>query len=81
MTILLNSVDLQLHFSEFVRSLFLQNTNGRLLLIIAVPIVVKEEFQKQSFGGVLLKKGVVRNFAKFTGKHMRQILFLIKSQA
>ena len=79
MTILLNSVDLQLHFSEFVRTLFLQNTNGRLLLIIAVSIVVKEELQKQSFGGVPLKKGVLKNFAKFTRKkHMRQILFFNK---
>ena len=27
------------------------------------------------------KKGVLRNFAKFTGKHLCQSLFLIKSQA
>ena len=30
---------------------------------------------------VLCKNGVLRNFAKFTGKHLRQSLFLIKLQA
>ena len=29
-------------------------------------------------GGVLLRKCVLRNFAKFTGKHLRQILFFNK---
>ena len=33
--------------------------------------------EKQSPGGVL-KKGVLRNFVKFTGKHLCQILFLNK---
>ena len=28
-----------------------------------------------------LEKGVLRNFAKFTGKHLRQSLFLIKLRA
>ena len=31
--------------------------------------------------GVLWKKGVLRNFAKFTGKHLCRSLFLIKLQA
>ena len=31
--------------------------------------------QKQSSGGVLQKKDVLRSFAKFTGKHLCQILF------
>ena len=30
---------------------------------------------------VLCEKGVLRNFTKFTGKHLRQSLFLIKLQA
>ena len=30
---------------------------------------------------VFCKKGVLRNFAKFTGKHLCQILFLIRLQA
>ena len=33
--------------------------------------------QKQSPGGVL-KKGVYRNFAKFTGKHLCQSLYFNK---
>ena len=37
-------------------------------------------FQKQSPGDVC-KKGALRNFAKFTGKHMCQSRFLIKFQA
>ena len=35
------------------------------------------KIQKQSPGGVL-QKGVLRNFAKFTGKNLCQSLFLIK---
>ena len=31
-------------------------------------------------GGVLLKKGVLRNFVKFTRKHLRQSLLFIKFQ-
>ena len=37
-------------------------------------------FQKQP-PGVFCKKGVVRNFAKFTGKHLCQSLFLNKVAA
>ena len=33
------------------------------------------DLQKQSSRGVLLKKGVLTNLAKFTGKHLRQSLF------
>ena len=36
--------------------------------------VVNEMVQKQSPEGVL-KKGVLRNLAKFTGKHLCQSLF------
>ena len=39
--------------------------------------VVNEMVQKQSPEGVL-KKGVLRNFAKFTGKHLCQSLFFNK---
>ena len=34
--------------------------------------------QKQSPGGILLQKGVLRNFTKFTGKHLCQRLFFNK---
>ena len=37
-----------LNFAKFVRTPFLQNTIGRLLLIIAVLIVVKGEFANKS---------------------------------
>ena len=35
-------------------------------------------FQKQSSRSVLEKKGVLANFAKFTGKHLHQSLFFNK---
>ena len=34
--------------------------------------------QKQSSGGVLCGKGVIRNFAKFLGEHLCQSLFIKK---
>ena len=37
-----------MNFAKFVRTLFLQNTTGRLLLIIAVSIVVKEELANET---------------------------------
>ena len=38
-------------------------------------------FTEAATRGVLYKKGVLKNFAKFTGKHLCQSLFLIESQA
>ena len=38
----------------------------------------KEWFEKQSSGGVLLKKGVLRNSAKFAGNHLCLRLFFDK---
>ena len=37
--------------------------------------IVRWDRQKQSSRGVLQKKGVLRNFGKFTGKHLYQRLF------
>ena len=37
-----------MNFAKFVRTLFLQNTTGRLLLIIAVSIVVKKELANET---------------------------------
>ena len=42
--------------------------------------VMSVKFQKQ-LPQVLRKKGVLKNFANFTGKHLRWSLFLIKLQA
>ena len=61
------------------------NTSGRLLLKIAAQAIWAAQafgagdlfrifLQKQSARGVLLKD-VLRNFAKFTGKHLCQSLF------
>ena len=37
-----------MNFAKFVRTSFLQNTTGRLLLIIAVSRVVKEELANEN---------------------------------
>ena len=37
-----------MNFAKFVRTPFLQNTTGRLLLIIAVSIVVKGELPNET---------------------------------
>ena len=50
----------RLWFEKFSKTLFLQNTSGRLLLLLA--------FQKQP-PEVFHEKDVIENFAKFTGKH------------
>ena len=46
--------------AKFLRKPFLQNTLGRLLLLLA--------FQKQS-PQVFYEKVILENFAKFTGNH------------
>ena len=40
----------------------------------------RSQIYKSSRQEVFCKKGVLRNFAKFTGKHLSQSLFLIKLQ-
>ena len=37
-----------MNFAKFVRTSLLQNTNGRLFLIIAVSLVVKEELASEA---------------------------------
>ena len=49
------------NLAKFLRTPFLQNTSGRLLLLLA--------FQKQP-PEVFYEKGVLENFVKFTGKHL-----------
>ena len=48
-----------------------------LLANLAVVFIVTLCFQKQP-PQVLCKKGVLRKFTKFTGKHLYQSLFFIK---
>ena len=50
-----------LWFAKFSKTPFLQNTSGRLLLLLA--------FQKQP-PEVFYEKGVLEDFVKFTGKHL-----------
>ena len=50
-----------LWFAKFSKTPFLQNTSGRLPLLLA--------FQKQP-RRCYMKKGVLENFQKFTGKHI-----------
>ena len=40
--------------------------------------MVKQEYHRSSSPDVFFKKGVLRNFAKFTGKHLRQSLYFNK---
>ena len=83
-----------MNFAKFVKSLFLQNTTGRLLLIILVSILVKRELaneavnydtkakayvMKQSPKGVP-RNSVLRNFTKFTGKYLDLSTTLLKKR-
>ena len=47
---------------------------GREISTISLSLHMTEAATR----GVLLKKGVLRNFAKFTGKHLCQSLFFNK---
>ena len=49
------------------------------MLHAAKNFVALEKFQKQP-PEVSYKEGVPKNFAKFTGKHLNQSLFLVKFQ-
>ena len=82
------------YFSKFLRTLFLQNNSGRLLLFLffskkwrislfsvnnqtpkASNILVRDLTHsriRSSHRRRSVKKGVLRNFAKFTGKHLCQ---------
>ena len=81
-------------FCEIWKNLFLQNTTGRLPLIIAVSIVVKGELanetvhydkkaeayvMKQSPRGVP-RNSVLRNFTKFTGRYLGLPATLLKKR-
>ena len=53
-----------------------------ILQIFFQKIIVKHITKRSSHQGCSVKKGVLRNFAKFTGKHLCQnLFFLIKLQA
>ena len=54
-----NSLEIPFCFAKFSKTPFLQNTSGRLLLLIAF---------RSSYRMCSMKKGVLEKFAKFTGK-------------
>ena len=78
-------------FVTFLRPPILKNICERLLLkLFSKTVSISKSHniiyysllrQKQSFRCVLYKKGALRNFVKFTGKHVCQGLFFIKLQA
>ena len=55
------------NFAKFLSKLFLQNTSGRVLLEILQLV-----HEIRSFPEVLYKRGVLKNFSKFTDKHKKQ---------
>ena len=55
------------NFAKFLSTLFLQNTSGRVLLEILQLV-----HEIRSFPEVLYKRGVLKNFSKFTDKHKKQ---------
>ena len=58
-------------FSEFWRALLSLNTRFEIRLFPLLPTSCPELF---------CKEGILKSFAKFTGKHLCQNLFLIKLQ-
>ena len=56
-------------------------TRGFELVTCEFELALLNFNSKSSHRRCSVKKGVLRNFAKFTGKHLCQSLFLIKLQA
>ena len=46
-----------------------------------IYLIIDKKIFRSSRPGVFCKKGVLRNFANFTGKHLCESLFLIKLEA
>ena len=51
-----------------------------VLIKKCIPAFLQLRYSKNSRPEVFCKKGVLRSFSKFTGKHLCQSLFLIKLQ-
>ena len=79
---------------EFFRTAFSCKTSGRLLQLHGTCFILNNKHLKiiffsifyvsilpirSSHSDVFCKKGVLRNFAKFTGKHLCQCLFFNKA--
>ena len=75
-------------FAKFLRTPFLKEHLQRLLLyaikLMLTPFSLFALFwfaKRNNYRRCSLRKGVLRNFAKFTGTHLRQSLSLIELQA
>ena len=55
-----------------------QKTKGKLCWCVQTSKVLKLIYSRSSLQRCSVKKGVLRNFAKFTGKHLCQSLFFNK---
>ena len=82
------------NFAKFLRAPFLQNSPGQMLLIwvrwvhsFSVNITllwdfdietVAEKIFRSSHSQMFFKKGVLKNFTKFSGRHLWWSVFLIK---
>ena len=62
------------NFAKFVRTFFLQNTTGRLLLIIAVSIVVKEELANENLNYDRKTEAYVWIWARSVSYQKREVL-------
>ena len=67
-----NNKDIKNDFNVILMSLLLELNKSHVNLL---------NFFRSSRPEVFFKKGILRNFAKFTGKYPCQSLFLIKLQA
>ena len=54
------------------------NCCNRIVLFIKKKLFLKKSASRNSHPEVFYKKGVLRNFEKFTGKHLCQSLFFDK---
>ena len=77
------SFALCLSWWDFLHRFFLWEWNLKRLILININICWNDAnsrypFREVSRPEVFCKKGVPRNFTKFTGKHLCQSLFLIK---
>ena len=67
------------------RTPFIKNTSGQLLLnfnvSITVSLIILIVLYRSNHRSCSVGKGVLKNFAKFTGKHRAKVSFLIKLHA
>ena len=79
-----------LNFAKFLRTIVSKNSSNGIFCIFVLWIIIlvlsqsenQNILQRRIYGNsrseVLCKKGVLENFSKLTGKHLRQSLFLTK---